>query len=191
MPQAPLLVQSAPAGRDAIAEIVTQARGGETFFAVTLPVDKRNAPRPLPHSVQIVWDVSGSAANRRTDRELALLDASFPAGGDELGDAGSRRRRRLRCAALRRPPRRLVGAAPGVAQASVYDGASNLGAVRHDGVSAESIWFTDGLANYGERWKLAFPVPVFAVSSAASSDPAALNALAEAPAAVDASSSAH
>ncbi|HZW72749.1 MAG TPA: DUF2135 domain-containing protein, partial [Caldimonas sp.] len=65
-------------------------------------------------------------------------------------------------------------------EATVYDGASNLGAVRHDGVSEEALWFTDGLANYGAPWRLAFPVPVYAINSAASSDPAALQALADA-----------
>jgi hypothetical protein len=51
-------------------------------------------------------------------------------------------------------------------EATIYDGASNLGAVRHDGVSAEALWFSDGLATYGAPWRLAFPVPVFAISSA-------------------------
>ncbi|MGZ8259446.1 MAG: DUF2135 domain-containing protein, partial [Caldimonas sp.] len=65
-------------------------------------------------------------------------------------------------------------------ETTVYDGASNLGAVRHDGVSAEALWFSDGLANYGAPWRLAFPVPVYAITSATSSDPAALQALADA-----------
>ena len=65
-------------------------------------------------------------------------------------------------------------------QTTVYDGASNLGAVRHDGVSAEALWFSDGLANYGAPWRLSFPVPVFTIASTASGDPAALRALAEA-----------
>ena len=56
-------------------------------------------------------------------------------------------------------------------RATVYDGASNLGAVRHDGVSTEALWFSDGLATYGEPWKLAFPVPVYAISSAAEQRP--------------------
>ncbi len=65
-------------------------------------------------------------------------------------------------------------------ETTVYDGASNLGAVRHDGVSREALWFSDGLANYGAPWRLAFPVPVYAISSADSGDPAALQALADA-----------
>ena len=85
-----------------------------------------------------------------------------------------RRRSASRCAAA--TGRRCASRS----EATVYDGASNLGAVRHDGVSAEALWFSDGLANYGAPWRLAFPVPVFAISSSASGDPAALQALAEA-----------
>ncbi len=65
-------------------------------------------------------------------------------------------------------------------QATVYDGASQLGAVQHDGVSQEALWFTDGLANYGAHWRRSFPVPAYMVHSSASADPAALQAVAEA-----------
>ena len=43
---------------------------------------ERSAPRSLPHSVQIVWDASGSGAQRQFDREQALLDAYFRRAGD-------------------------------------------------------------------------------------------------------------
>ncbi len=65
-------------------------------------------------------------------------------------------------------------------QATVYDGASQLGAVAHDGASQEAIWFTDGLANYGAHWRRTFPVPAYMVHSSSSADPAALQAVAEA-----------
>ena len=178
LPREPLVVQSSAPGRD-VAEVATEERDGERFFAVTLPVDRRSAPRPLPHSVQIVWDTSGSAASRRIDRELALLDAYFQRAATTSVTL-------VRVADIAFPPEHFEvrrgdwSTLRRALQASIYDGASNLGAVRHDGVSAESIWFTDGLANYGAPWRLTFPVPVFAVSSAASSDPAALDALAEA-----------
>ena len=67
-----------------------------------------------------------------------------------------------------------------VLESTTYDGASHLGAVRYDGQSEEALWFSDGLATYGAPWRLAFPVPVFAINSSTSSDPAALQALADA-----------
>ena len=169
----------APAANGNAVEITTGERRGETFFALTLPVAERSAPRPLPKSVQVVWDASGSGAQRRLDREQALLDAYFRRVGDSEVTL-------VRVADVAFPLERFSvrrgdwSALRRALQATVYDGASNLGAVRHDGVSAEALWFSDGLANYGAPWRLSFPVPVFTIASTASGDPAALRALAEA-----------
>ena len=119
------------------------------------------------------------ARHRQLDRELALLDAYFAAARDTSVSL-------VRVADVAAAPIRFEvrggdwAALRRALETTVYDGASNLGAVRHDGVSAEALWFSDGLANYGAPWRLAFPVPVFAISSAASGDPAALQALADA-----------
>jgi hypothetical protein len=72
----------APATDGNAVEVTTEERNGETFFALTVPVAERSAPRPLPKSVQIVWDASGSGAQRQFDREQALLDAYFRRAGD-------------------------------------------------------------------------------------------------------------
>ncbi|MGZ5206182.1 MAG: VIT domain-containing protein [Caldimonas sp.] len=178
LPLEPLRVH-APGSAGTAGEFTTEERNGEAFFTLTLPVAEHSAPRPLPRSVQIVWDASGSAANRQFDRELALLDAYFRR-------AGTTEVTLVRVADVAFPAERFSvrqgdwSSLRRALQSTTYDGASNLGAVRHDGVSAEAIWFSDGLANYGAPWRLSFPVPVFAVSSSASADPAALRALAEA-----------
>ena len=169
----------APATDGNAVEVTTEERNGETFFALTVPVAERSAPRPLPKSVQIVWDASGSGAGRQLDREQALLDTYFRRAGDTEVTL-------VRVADVAFPAERFSvrrgdwSALRRALQATVYDGASNLGAVRHDGVSAEALWFSDGLANYGAPWRLSFPVPVFTIASTASGDPAALRALAEA-----------
>ena len=161
------------------ATIATEERGGQSYFTLELPVPQRSAPRPLPQRVQIVWDASGSGAQRRIDRELALLDAYFAAVRDTTVQL-------VRVADVAAPAAKFEvrggdwRALRRALESTVYDGASNLGAVRHDGVSQEALWFSDGLANYGAPWRLAFPVPVYAITSAASSDPAALQALADA-----------
>jgi Ca-activated chloride channel homolog len=177
LPPEPLALRlpaSAPGGT-----VTTEARDGQRYFTLELPLPRRSAPRPLPHRVQIVWDASGSAAHRWIDRELALLDAYF-------STVRETRVSLVRVADVAAAPIRFDvrggdwSALRRSLEATVYDGASNLGAVRHDGVSAEALWFSDGLANYGAPWHLAFPVPVYTIDSAASSDPAALQALADA-----------
>ena len=161
------------------AAIATEEHAGQRYFTLELPVPQRSAPRPLPQRVQIVWDASGSGAQRKIDRELALLDAYFAAVRDTTVQL-------VRVADVAAPALRFDvrggdwRALRRALESTVYDGASNLGAVRHDGVSQEALWFSDGLANYGAPWRLAFPVPVYAITSAASSDPAALQALADA-----------
>jgi hypothetical protein len=176
LPNDALVVQAATP--NAI-EITTEQRDGDTFFTLDLAVSPQSAPRPLPRQVQIVWDASGSGASRQFDRELALLDAYFKRAGTiavtltRFADVALANERFMvknsDWSALRR-----------ALQATVYDGASHLGAVRHDGVSQEAIWFSDGLSNYGAPWRRTFPVPAYTVHSSASGDPAALHAVAEA-----------
>ena len=177
LPKEPLALRLSAIG--AAPAIATEERDGLSYFTLELPLPQRSAPRRLPHRVQIVWDASGSGAHRQLDRELALLDAYFSAVRDTSVSL-------VRVADVAAAPLRFEvrsgdwAALRKSLETTVYDGASNLGAVRHDGVSAEALWFSDGLANYGAPWRLAFPVPVFAISSAASADPAALQALADA-----------
>ena len=178
LPAEPLVVRvPVPAG-DA-PSITTEARNGQRYFTLELPVATATAPRPLPRRLQLVWDASASSSNRQLDRELALLDAYFARAGDvavnlvRVSDTvGAGERFEIAGGDWSRLRRAL--------EATVYDGASNLGAVRHDGASTEALWFSDGLATYGAPWRLQFPVPVFAINSAGSSDPAALQALADA-----------
>ena len=168
-----------PANPPAGPLVTTQILDRDTFFTLALPVPVQRAERPLPARVQIVWDASASGAARQLDRELALLDAYFKRAGTI--DASL-----VRVADVAAPAERFAvrrgdwSALRRALQATVYDGASNLGAVVHDGTSQEALVFSDGLANYGAPWALAFPVPVFTVNSAAASNPAALQALAEA-----------
>ena len=178
LPAAPLLVRVPVLQGDAPA-ITTEARNGQRYFTLELPVPTATAPRPLPKRLQLVWDASASSANRQLDRELALLDAYFRRAGEvavnlvRVSDTVSAAERFEVTGGDWTRLRRAL-------ESTVYDGASSLGAVRHDGASTEALWFSDGLATYGAPWRLQFPVPVFAINSAASNDLAALQALADA-----------
>ena len=149
-------------------EITTEQRGGDVFFTVNLAVSQQAAPRPLPRQVQIVWDASASAAGRQLDRELALLDAYFKRAGTiavslvRIADTAFANERFVvkngDWSALRR-----------ALQATVYDGASNLGAVRHDGVSKRQSGLPTALQTMA-RVAATFPVPAYMVMSSAIAD---------------------
>ncbi len=176
LPASPIVVRSRPTTSPTI---TTETRGDDNWFSASIPVgDGRSQPRSLPRRVQIVWDQSASGADRAIERELALLDAYFRRAGtidvslvrvsDSVAPAEHYVVRGGDWSALRRS-----------LQATVYDGASRLGAVVHDGVSSEAIWFSDGLSTWGALWKPAFAVPVYAVSSSPKGDPRTLATLAD------------
>jgi hypothetical protein len=179
LPRTPLVVHG-PAATGP--EITTETRGAEAWFSVLLPVDDRPGrgmePRPVAQRLQIVWDQSASMAARDRTRELALLDALFRQAG--FVDVTL-----VRVADAVLPPERHAvregdwASLRRALESTVHDGASRLGAVEHDGVSAEALWFTDGLSTWGAPWRPSFPVPVRAIVSTVVADRAALARLAE------------
>ncbi|HUP07229.1 MAG TPA: VIT domain-containing protein [Caldimonas sp.] len=159
--------------------VATERRHDRTYVALDVRLPAARVPRPLAERLQIVWDASGSAGERRVERELDLLDDYFHAARDvdvnlvRIADAAQApEQHRVRHGDWRTLRRAL--------EATACDGASNLADVRWDGASTEALWFTDGLANYGKRpWSMTFPVPVYAVRSASTANVPALHRLAE------------
>ena len=133
----------------------------------------------MPRQVQIGLGRSGSAASRQLDRELALLDAYFKRAGTiavtltrfaDVAHAGERFMvKNGDWTALRR-----------ALQATVYDGATQLGAVRTTALHRKRSGLQTALpitARIGGARSL---VPAYMVHSSTSADPAALQAVAEA-----------
>jgi len=159
-------------------------RAGRAYFVAQLAVPQQRARRPLPRVVQLVWDNSGSGAERDHGRELALLEAYFGAARDiEV------RLLRVNHAAEPLQTFKVSGGDWGTLrrslEATVYDGATNLGAVQIDKAAGEVLLFSDGLANFGAQrlagaWADGRRVPLYAVSAAVRADAGSLRALAEA-----------
>ncbi|MBX3607798.1 MAG: DUF2135 domain-containing protein [Piscinibacter sp.] len=153
-------------------------RDGRHYVLAQWPVPVQRRPRRLPGVVALVWDSSGSGAERDHGREFALLDAYFAAARDTevrlvlLRDAAEPVQRfAVRggdWAALRQ---RL--------EETVYDGATNFGALPRIPGAGEWLLFSDGLANYGaDDWE-GPDVPLFAACAALRHDAARLRGLAE------------
>jgi hypothetical protein len=162
------------------AQAYVERLGNDTYFVAEVPVNAQRTPRPLPRTVGLLWDASGSAARRAIDDELALLDRYFRALGN--GDvklvllrdrAEAPQTFRIRDGnwdALRK-----------VLQAVKYDGASALADWQPESGVQEYLLVSDGLQNYGARRfpLLAAGQRLYAIHSTAGADTVRLAALAE------------
>ncbi len=163
---------------------------GRSYFVAQWPLAACRAgataspARRLPKAMALVWDASGSGAERDHGREFALLDAYFARA----------RRMEVHLHGLRH-----VAEAPRVFQveggdwsalrreleATAYDGATDLHAGLHPGCFApavgEVLLFSDGLSNFGDAESAPLTrLPLYAVLSSGRADATRLRSLAEA-----------
>ncbi len=148
---------------------VEEFDGKRYFYTETTAPKVLTAARPRPASLAIVWDASGSGAQRDHRREFALLDAYFRALGttrvdltlarDSREDGGTFIVKGGDWSALRAALEKLS-----------YDGATNLAAFQPSAPSDAILLFTDGLGNFSERGLPDYAAPLFAVSAAAGAD---------------------
>ena len=152
---------------------------GQDFVYAEIPAPGGSAPRPAPKRLALVWDASGSAAQRDIAQELALLDALFERWQnldvnllvlrDKLEAPQRFEVRGGRWQALRKQ-----------LQSEPFDGATQLGAVQLSTQSGDlALLFTDGQSTFGARRSPGFDIPSFAVQTAPGSDAALLRQFVE------------
>jgi len=158
----------------------TQSFDGQTYFLADIPVSAATRDRPLANIVGLLWDSSGSGANRNHDLEFRLLDRYFgKVGNTEV------RLTRLRDRAEATETYRIKNgdwsALKMNLENTVYDGASALSEWKTQNDVGEYLLFSDGLSNYGNAPfpKLADSQRLYAINSAVSADAIRLAALAE------------
>ncbi|WP_394781545.1 VIT domain-containing protein [Undibacterium sp.] len=167
------------------AETAIQERDGNTYFVTEIPLNGASVlpaagNRSLPSVIGLLWDSSGSGANRAVEAELNELDAYFKAVG----------KAEVRLTRLRdRPEAREVykvsngnwSALRAALQATVYDGASALNNWQPQSDVGEYLLFSDGLNNYGNASAqvLATGQRLYALNSSPVADTGRLAALAE------------
>ena len=153
--------------------------GAARYFFAELPLRGASLPRRLPKSVALVWDSSASGAQRDHTREFALLNTYFSRFGD-----GVVQLQRVRETVVAPEEFRIAGgnwrALRTALEQTVYDGATNLGALTPIAGVEESLLFSDGLANFGEPQAPRLAGRVFTISAAAKANSAFLRLLAEA-----------
>lgn len=157
-----------------------QQFGGETYFLVEMPAATQRTPRALPKVVGLLWDSSGSGAQRQHEAELAELDRYFKAVGN-----AEVRLTRLRDRAESVQRFRVVNgdwqALRKSLQETVYDGASALADWQPQSEVNEYLLVSDGLLNYGGKQfpQLSSRQRLYVLNSAVSADTSRLSALAE------------
>ena len=157
-----------------------QQLNGATWFVAEVPVKSVRAPRAAPRVIGLLWDSSGSGANRELGAELAELDTYFKALSN-VEVRMTRLRDRPEAEQVFRVEAGNWSALRAALEKTVYDGASALNDWQAQSSVDQYLLFSDGLSNYGGAL---FPVlekhqQLFALNSSPSADAARLAALAE------------
>lgn len=160
---------------------ITERRGDREYFYVEVPQPPAGPrERPVPATVGLLWDASGSGRERGHAREFALLDAWFAAVPhcqvrlvllrDHASTPAAFAVKNGDWSVLRRE-----------LEAVVYDGATSFDGVTDLPDVGEWLLFSDGLVNYGATRatdRLPLRGAVHAVLAGARGDPAFLRGLA-------------
>lgn len=157
-----------------------QSVDGQTYFLTEIPVVSSSRERPLANTIGLLWDSSGSGANRNHDLEFSLLDRYFKQAGNAEVRL-TRLRDRAEATETFRVQNGDWSALKITLENTVYDGASALSEWKVQQDVAEYLLFSDGLNNYGNA-----PFPILAntqrlytINAAVSADAIRLTALAE------------
>ena len=156
---------------------------GERYFSAELAFDAPVAPRIFPRRVVILWDASGSGANRDHTAEFKLLDGWFKTAPK---DAAIRVTLQVVRDQMEAPRDYEVKNGDWSAlrtrlENTTYDGASGAWQLPA-GIPAEgslALFFSDGLTNWGEEAAAPSPIPLYTLNAAPSANVLRLRGLAE------------
>lgn len=159
--------------------IVVEDYKGSTYFSLnTLPqvaVEKK----VLPHTLCLLWDASGSGAQRDIERELLLLDGYFRAIGScsvELVPFSNTALPSQRYTITNGAWDKLEAAL----RALPFDGGTQLGALDLTAYHCdEFVLCTDGIANFGATEPTLATTPVVAINSAQAAEHSHLRYIAQ------------
>lgn len=131
-------------------DVVAGLHEGQRYLMAQIPVPVQTVQRAMPTRVGLLWDASGSAAQRDRVAEFAVLDRYFKAIADG----------QVELTVVRDQPEATRGfrirggdwsALRAHLQALPLDGASALGAWTAQPGVQEYLLVSDGLSNYGNR----------------------------------------
>ncbi|MBC3934006.1 VIT domain-containing protein [Undibacterium rugosum] len=179
-PQNGILELLIPAKSEAVSSYTSFQN--QQYFYAEVPVAPMKSPRPAPKKILILWDASGSGAQRQHEKEFAVLDQYLRQLGnvdvelkllrDQAEDALQFQVRGGQWDGLR-----------STLQQVVYDGASNAAAYAIPAGSQLALLFSDGIMNWGKdslRQVLGSArIPVYSIVASPLCDFPALRGIAE------------
>lgn len=179
-PQAGLLELLVPAKTEPTTSYASF--NNQHYFYAEVPVTAMNSPRPAPKKILILWDASGSGAQRQHEKEFALLDQYLR----KLGDVD------VELKLVREQAENTVqfkvrggqwDSMRSTLQQVVYDGASNAAAYAIPPGNQLALLFSDGIMNWGKDSLLkvlgSARIPVYSIVASPASDLPALRAISE------------
>ena len=157
-----------------------EADGARKFFYLHLIPRIHQAAKVMPKTIHLVWDASGSGANRDLNKELKLIDAYFKKVGNAKIKLSF-----LRNAVSSRPE--LYALKDGKWESLyyrlkrvAYDGGTQLGALDLTAFKADEIILSsDGVSNFGKAEIKTGSTPIMVLNSAQTAQHSYLNFLAQ------------
>ncbi|GAA4344319.1 hypothetical protein GCM10023184_45460 [Flaviaesturariibacter amylovorans] len=151
--------------------VYTEARGKETYFYAYLPADSALRARALPRSLTLFWDVSASAAQRNTEKEIALLRSYLSAIGNVRVTVVPFAVRTFSESVFTVRNGDAAALIAHLEKTAANDGGTQLGALDLQRFPADEHWLlTDGISTFGEKEVRLSATPVTVVSSSPGAD---------------------
>lgn len=156
-----------------IPSIVTQSVGDQHYFYANTTIDGSKIHKKNPNLIGLIWDVSLSCKNRDLKKELELLNAYFK----EIKNT----KVSLYFLSYNFEFQKSYTIENGnwvelrtQLESAKYDGGTRFSQIKFDGVD-EYLFFTDGLSSLSDNQLPKSKVPIYTITSSASSDYAFLN----------------
>lgn len=165
--------------------LVVSSFEGEDYFTAGLPIHWLAIMKKPATNLALIWDASGSRANRDHTKELEFLDGYFKSLPRDTTIKVS-----LQIVRDKAEPMASFEVKNGewsslrqTLEKTIYDGATNASAWNiPENLTEENaiaLLFSDGLTNWGELSVLKSKIPLFAISCGAGADSRYLRHLAE------------
>ncbi len=152
---------------------------GNTYFYLALPMQQEYVQKRSPSTIALLWDVSGSAVNRKLEKEISLLKEYLSKLGNVTITLIPFRNK------LQKAETFIINNGNGDElikrlKKLDYDGGTQLGSINLKNDKSEQVLlFTDGVATFGQKEIITGSSPIAIINSSATAEHSYLKFVAE------------